>query len=142
MDTNYFQTLKELNLKATPKRLAILEIMALKPVYVSPEDVWQEMRMRFKTIGLPTVYRNLDELASGGVITKIINPDRQLYYFFCQKKHHHHHFICVFCHRIEELDFCAIREMETEFERKTGSKILSHIIQINGCCKKCRKGNP
>jgi len=52
--------LRGIRLKATPRRLAILDILADEPVYLSPEEVWQKMRRKGRRVGLPTVYRNLD----------------------------------------------------------------------------------
>jgi Fe2+ or Zn2+ uptake regulation protein len=86
-------TLKKINLKTTPKRLAILEILIKESVYLSPDEVWKKMKKRFKRIGLPTVYRNLEELSEGNIISKVTHPNRQLYYYICQNRSHHHHFI-------------------------------------------------
>jgi Fe2+ or Zn2+ uptake regulation protein len=137
MQQNYYRALKDLNLKATPKRLAILEILADEFVYLGPDDVWKKMKERFKRIGLPTVYRNLEELAGGGVISKVIHPDRKLYYFFCENQSHHHHFICVLCRKVEDVSFCAEKEIEKEVTEKIKGRVLSHILQINGICKTC-----
>ncbi len=137
MHGQFNETLKGLNLKATPKRLAILRTLALESTYVSPEEIWQKLRGRFSAIGLPTVYRNLEELAAGGVISKVIHPNRQLYYHFCPNRHHHHHFICVACRRVEDVDVCALDGLEREIDAKIGGRVLSHIIQVNGLCRNC-----
>src|SRR5271169_4167752 len=129
--------LKELSMKVTPRRLAILDIMYGEPFYISPEDIWGKMKKRFSRIGLPTVYRNLEELSMGGVITKIIHPNRQLYYYFCSNRRHHHHFICVSCRKVEDLDLCGIKGMEKSIEKTVRGKVLSHLIQINGLCNRC-----
>ena len=52
-------------MKSTPKRIALLEILDDEWVYLSPEDIWHRMKKRFRSIGLPTVYRNLEELPDG-----------------------------------------------------------------------------
>jgi ABC-type Zn uptake system ZnuABC Zn-binding protein ZnuA len=102
--SNSDRILQKAKLKVTPKRIAILDILGNEPNYVSPEDVWQKMKQKFSRIGLPTVYRNLENLSIRGVITKIIHPNRQLYYYLCTNKRHHHHFICLSCKRVEELE--------------------------------------
>ena len=93
MSEDFTTSIKRLHLKVTPKRLAILDIMAGEAGYVSPERVWEEMKGRFGKIGLSTVYRNLEDLAQGGVIIKIVHPDRKLYYYYCHNRggRHHHH---------------------------------------------------
>ncbi|MEW5744596.1 MAG: transcriptional repressor [Nitrospirota bacterium] len=137
MQCSYHQTLKRLNLKATPKRLAILDILAGELVYLGPEEVWARLKERFRRVGLPTVYRNLEELSEGGVISKVIHPDRKLYYYYCRNEGHHHHFICISCRKVEDVAFCAEQEITREVAEKIKGRVLSHILQINGLCRKC-----
>ncbi len=129
--------LKELGLKSTPKRLAILDILSREPTYLSPDDVWMKLKERFSAIGLPTVYRNLEELANGGVIVKVIHPDRKLYYFFCSNKAHHHHFVCTSCKKVEDLIFCGVHEIEQEVSKTLNGTVSSHIMQVFGICGNC-----
>ena len=131
--------LKKLNLKITPKRVAILEILMKESVYLSPEEIWKEMKKRFVKIGLPTVYRNLEELSEGNIISKVNHPNRQLYYYLCQNQSHHHHFICLSCRRVEDINFCGVKELEEEVKKKIKGKVLSHVLQVNGLCKNCLK---
>lgn len=133
--------LKNLNLKITPKRLAILDILLQEPVFLSPEEIWKKMRNRFKKIGLPTVYRNLEELEERNIISKINHPNRQLYYYLCPNQSPHHHFICLSCHKVEDINFCMLNELEIQIKKTTKGKVLSHILQVNGLCKKCLKKN-
>lgn len=136
MHSHHHLTLKNLKLKVTPKRLAILDILTREQIYLSPEEIWERMKRRFKRIGLPTIYRNLEELSEGLVISQVILPDRQLRYFFCANQNHHHHFICLSCRRVEDVNFCGVKELEKEVRRIQGM-ILSHILQVNGLCRKC-----
>ena len=109
MKQNFSAILKKLGLKETPKRRAVLEVLADEPGFLSPEEVWHALKDRFETIGLPTVYRNLEELATGGVISTIIHPNRQLYYHYCTgNAGHHHHFICTACRKVEDIPDCAV----------------------------------
>jgi Fe2+ or Zn2+ uptake regulation protein len=125
------------NLKTTPKRLAILEILIKESVYLSPDEVWKKLKKRFKRIGLPTVYRNLEELSEGNIISKVTHPNRQLYYYLCQNRSHHHHFICLSCRKVEDINFCRLNELEKEVTKKIKGKLLSHIMQVNGLCRHC-----
>lgn len=137
MHHEYGQTLRDLRLKITPKRVAILDILRNEQVYLSPEEVWKKMKKRFARIGLPTVYRNLEDLAGGGVITKVVHPNRQLYYYFCRKKGHHHHFICLSCRKVEDINYCGGTAIEGEVRKGIKGVIISHIIQVNGLCRHC-----
>jgi Fe2+ or Zn2+ uptake regulation protein len=136
---HFIRLLKQLQLKATPRRLAVLSILARERAYAGPEEIWKKLKRKLNTIGLPTVYRILEELSDKGVITKIIHPSRQLYYYYCENAGHHHHFICVSCRKVEDLNFCASREIENEVSRNLKGTVLSHILQINGLCEPCSR---
>ena len=138
-EEEYSEFLKRLQLKATPRRVELLKILAGESGYAGPEEIWQKMKRKFNRMGLPTVYRILEELSEKGVISKIIHPSRQLYYYYCGNAEHHHHFICVSCRKVEDLNFCATREIEKEVARHLKGKVLSHILQINGLCEPCSK---
>ncbi len=137
MDHDFPAMLKELQLKVTPKRMAILEFLARTGSFVSPEEVRQQLQEKFASIGLPTVYRNLDELAAGGIIAKIIHPNRQLYYYLCPNNDHHHHFVCLSCHKVMDLDICSVKGLEEEIVDQIKGKVISHILQVNGLCGNC-----
>lgn len=137
MDQGHLTSLKQLKLKATPKRLAILDLLSRETTYCSPESLWHKLKEEFAQIGLPTVYRNLEELSSGGIITQVLLPNRQLYYYYCANRRHHHHFICLTCRRVEDVESCGMEAIEREVEEKIGGTVLSHILQINGVCRRC-----
>ncbi|MFZ5908063.1 MAG: Fur family transcriptional regulator [Nitrospirota bacterium] len=134
---DFTTVLRTLHLKVTPKRLAILEVLKNESVYLSPEEVWKRLKKKFARIGLPTVYRNLEELARGNVISQVTHPNRQLYYYLCQNTSHHHHFICLSCRNVEDIEFCMLRELENRVKTELNGRIVSHILQVNGLCKKC-----
>ena len=141
MTADFQASIRKLRLKATPKRVAILDILASEQVYASPERVWQKMKGRFGKIGLSTVYRNLEDLAEGGLIIKILHPDRKLYYYFCPNAEasHHHHFVCVSCQRVLDLSFCGLEEIQKEVENNLKGTVVAHLLQVFGLCERCDK---
>jgi len=137
IDADFSKILKSLNLKITPKRLVLLDILMNESLYLSPEEIWTKMKKQFETIGLPTVYRNLEELSERDVISKVAHPNRQLYYYFCANRDHHHHFVCLSCRNVEDISFCALDELQKEVKMRLNGKVISHILQVNGYCRNC-----
>jgi Fe2+ or Zn2+ uptake regulation protein len=131
--------LRGLRLKATPKRIAILETLAAEAVYLSPDEIWKQMQKKFTRVGLPTVYRNLEELSASGVVMKIVHPDRRLYYYFCPNSEHHHHFVCISCRKVEDLAFCGLAAIEKEVRKSLNGSVVSHLMQVYGRCSGCSK---
>lgn len=131
--------LRSLKLKVTPKRLDVISCLGETPAFLSADQVWRYLRQRHARVGLPTVYRILDELSAAGVVTRIFMADRRQYYFLCSNQEHHHHFVCESCHRVEDLERCGMENVIGEVMRRTGARVTSHILQINGLCGECRR---
>lgn len=136
MDTTYLQKIKQSGLKLTPKRKAIVEFFARRLKTLTPEDVYGHLKTQFKHCGLPSVYRNLESLASCGILDKIQKFDNKRHYGLCpnEKQHHHHHVICVQCGSMGEFEACDILNCK----EINGYKIVDHYLQINGICPDCQ----
>jgi Fe2+ or Zn2+ uptake regulation protein len=129
--------LKQLKLKVTPRRQEIMNCLGVERSYLSAEEVWNRIKPRLGSIGLPTVYRILDELSEAGVITRIFQSDRKQYYFLCSNREHHHHFVCESCRRVEDVEQCGLDGVSRDIAQRSGGLVTSHIIQINGICGDC-----
>lgn len=137
MKPEFDEVLKKLGLKVTPKRLAVLDVMAEEDIFLSAEQVRARVKARMKSVGLPTIYRILEELAEGGMLARVIQDNRRLYYYYCRNEHHHHHFVCVSCRKVEDIEVCTMGDLEREVSERIKGTVLSHIIQIEGLCRKC-----
>jgi Fe2+ or Zn2+ uptake regulation protein len=140
MNSGFDTRLRKLRLKVTPKRLAILELLAAESIYLTPEEVWKRLQKKSTRVGLPTVYRNLEELSACGMLIKIVHPDRRLYYYFCPNSHHHHHFVCISCRKVEDLTFCGLDVIHREVKKSLKGAVVSHLMQVYGHCKECLAG--
>lgn len=131
--------LRRLRLKVTPKRLEVMNCLRTEQAYLSADEVWNRIKPKLGSIGLPTVYRILDELATAGVITRIFRSDRKQYYFLCSNQEHHHHFVCKSCRRVEDIGQCDLDGVSREIARRSGGRVLSHILQMEGVCGECSR---
>jgi Fe2+ or Zn2+ uptake regulation protein len=129
--------LRQLKLKVTPRRQEILNCLGTAQACLSADEVWDRIKPRIGSLGLPTVYRILDELAEAGVVTRIFMPDRKQYYFFCVNQGHHHHFVCESCRGVEDVHQCGLEGLARDIARRSGGRVTSHILQVNGICGAC-----
>ncbi len=136
---HYIKMLQKANLKVTPKRKAIIWFFLQNRKYFTPWEIWIALKGKFKHLGFPTIYRNLKELESIGVLTRISRPNQKLYYALCPlgRKKEHHHFVCERCGRVKEVEFCNFKEIAKDIEKELDCKITSHFIQIGGVCSEC-----
>jgi len=140
MEQDFNQLLRGLRLKATPQRLAVLDVMAREDTFLSAEEIWTRVRDQVSSTGLPTVYRILEELTSAGTVTRVIHGNRQAYYYYCSNQRHHHHFVCLSCHKVEDIELCIADELEKKVSESIKGRLLSHIIQLQGLCRDCSRG--
>lgn len=100
------------------------------------EEVYNEVKKEEPNISLGTVYRNLCKLAYDGQILRIKmanTKDR-----FDGNTNHHYHAKCVKCGKIIDIFIDYLSYIDSDVEKKTDIKILSHDIIFNTICKDCK----
>lgn len=137
----YHKKLKKNGFKITPKREAIIAFFYRKNRYATPETVWKEVKKSLPRLGLPTVYRNLEQMSKIGILTQVDGAENRFYFGLCRSKNpgkHHHHISCQKCHRVSEVENCYLDSLTTEIKERTGFWITGHKIQLTGICRNCR----
>lgn len=138
MDT-HLQTLKQNKLKTTPRRKAVISLFEDSGACLGPYDVYDKLKNKLPTLGLPTVYRILEELSKAGILIQSLSEDRQLRYMLCSHPHeHHHHFTCRKCKKVEAVKFCNFNRVSSFIEKNLNAKVEGHHLQIEGLCSKCK----
>ncbi len=129
---------REIGLKLTPQRLAILEYLDGNTSHPSAEDIYRVVKRRFPTMSFATVYNTLEILRKRGLILElIIDPERKRYDPNIEP---HHHIICIKCKRIVDvyMDF----EVKIPDAHSHGFKVLGNHIEFYGLCNECRTERP
>lgn len=119
--------LKNHNLKITNSRLLILNLIDGLDINATKKNIILK-----SNIDKSTVYRILEVLLKENVIEKNLNYNNEVYYSIVEE--HGHYIKCIKCHKREKIDICPIPNLE-----KTGFKIISHKIEIDGICANCSK---
>lgn len=135
----YLQALKDNGLKITPRRKAVINLFAGSGLRMGAYDVYGRLKKKLAKLGLPTVYRILDELAKTGILIRSLSEDRQLRYSLCALPgRHHHHFTCRKCKRVEEVEFCRIEGISRFIKKNLNAKVEAHHLDIEGLCSRCK----
>lgn len=133
--------LKKNGFKITPKREAIIAFFLKNNRYATPETVWKEAKKSLSHLGLPTVYRNLEQMRKIGILTQVDGTENRFYFGLCRAKNpeeHHHHIVCTKCHKMSEVKTCEFENLTASIEKITGFKIFEHSLQLKGLCRQCR----
>lgn len=136
---NYFQALKKNELKITPRRKAVIGLFLKTGTRMGAYDIHNKLKQKLSKIGLPTVYRILDEFTKAGILVRSLSEDRQLRYALCALPgEHHHHFTCRKCRKVEEVEFCNFKGLSRFIEKNLKAKVEAHQLQIEGLCSQCK----
>lgn len=131
--------LKEKGFKMTPKRQAMLELIANSGRFISAKEVQEALKTTYSGLSYDTVYRNLYTFVELGILEMSERNGEKIFLMHCSKHHHHHHFICEKCQKITELHDCPMDVFEKQLK---GYQILGHRFEIVGLCPACRDKKP
>jgi Fur family transcriptional regulator, peroxide stress response regulator len=77
------------NLKVTPQRIAILEVILTLENHPTAEKITEYLRLTHPNVSLGTIYKTLDTLLKKGIIHKVYNDNDYMRYDAIIEKHHH-----------------------------------------------------
>lgn len=125
---------RELGVKLTPQRIAILECLEGNKAHPSAEDIYREVRKRFPTMSFATVYNTLEVLSEkGGIQVLNIDADRMR---FDPEIYPHHHLICSKCRKV--VDIQADLKTELPESLRQGFEITRSQLEFYGYCPDCK----
>lgn len=131
---SHIELLKEHDLKATPQRLCILDVLH-ECGHASLEDIQSHTKENFPTLSLSTIYRNINEMVAKGVVSevKIKNMKER----FELSKHQHAHMICIKCGKIEDIHVDT-SDLEQRVQTQSGLDVLNATVSFDTVCKECK----
>ena len=83
------KTLVQSNLKVTPQRIAILEVILTLENHPTAEKITEYLRLTHPNISLGTIYKTLDTFLKKGIINKVHSNSDLMRYDGIIEKHHH-----------------------------------------------------
>lgn len=129
--------LKNVGLRATPHRMALLGTLATAR---TPKTA-DEIRGRMGRVDLVTVYRNLESLAKAGLVREVRFKDAAARYELADDAGHHHHLVCTGCGAVDELEDCDVSAIEKTALKKSRNfaSIDEHALEFFGTCRSCAR---
>jgi len=123
----------------THQRELILKAIKEHGSHPTADEVYVWVRERLPRISLGTVYRNLDILATCGLINKLGPPSPQKRFDGNTKAHYH--VACACCGNIDDLSFepsdNPLENLENALGNLTKYGIFGHKLEFIGLCPKC-----
>ncbi|NLV18117.1 MAG: transcriptional repressor [Bacteroidetes bacterium] len=114
--------LSDNNLKITPQRTAVLEVLMGLDNHPSAENIAEYLRMNFPHIPLATVYKILDVFVDKGIIKKVQTDNNQMRYDFVTENHHH-----LYCPEKELIEDYYDKELEELISSHLAKKTIPNF---------------
>ncbi len=134
------EALRGQNFRLTPQRLEILRILASSREHPSVEQVFEEVRRRFPTTSLATVYRNILKLKELGQVLELGFAEGGNRYDG-NRPFPHPHMVCIRCRRIMDPDVENLENLTERIASSTGFKIVNHRLDFFGICPRCQEAD-
>jgi Fur family peroxide stress response transcriptional regulator len=127
--------LKEIGLKITPQRQAILNLLKGNQTHPSAERIYSEILKKYPGISFATVYNTLSKLVEAGEIQELeIDPNKKRF-DPCLKPHYH--FYCEVCREV--FDIMYDTPLPLDMNKIGGHQVDAIQLNFKGVCKDCRK---
>lgn len=123
--------------RSTWQKAAVKEKLAEVNVFISAQDLHQQLARGDIKVGLTTVYRALAELAETAEVDALATDDGETRYRICHTAAHHHHLSCRSCGKAIEVKFAASEGWAEKLAAEHGFTDVSHSIEVFGICASC-----
>lgn len=131
--------LKSQNLKYTPERADILNMIIEKDDVFEAEELLLEMRNRGHRVSKATIYRTIKLLQDAGIITQALFDARQAHYQLIYGKAPRDYMVCMKTGEHVEFSDPALIELRERICKKHGWDPIGHRFQIYALSPEGRK---
>lgn len=129
------EAFREVELRPTTQRFAVLEYLARHPVHATAEEIYRAVNRTNSRASRATVYNNLRDLTRSGLVRELASQGRASR--FDANLHRHHHFVCEECGAIEDITWFDLPPAASK-AILGGRMVHQYQIVFRGLCVKCK----
>ena len=102
---------------------------------LSGQELYRELSECKNSMGLATVYRNLQVLVRKGLVRSRHLPTGEVLYTPVERDIHH--LTCVDCGETSRLEGCPVKTMQISQNSSNNFELLFHTLEYFGLCQVC-----
>jgi Fur family transcriptional regulator, ferric uptake regulator len=127
--------------RASMPRSAVLELIGRQDCVRSAHEIADELRGDGRRVGVATVYRTLELLASLNLVQRLDLGGGSARYepALPGGEHHHHHLVCDTCGRVTPFEDPGLERAIDSLARKVDHRVGTHDVILRGTCPACAK---
>ena len=124
--------------RPTRQRAAVEALLVDIDDFNSAQNLHARLRAQGETVGLATVYRTLQAMATDGDVDMLRTVEGEAVYRRCSSARHHHHLVCRSCGRTVEVEGPAVESWADKVSAENGFSDVQHTLEIVGTCSDCK----
>ena len=121
--------------KVSPRQKQLLEELEKFDDEVSGQELHRRLHEAKFSMGLTTVYRNLQALVKQGLVRSRNLPTGEVLYAPLDRDIHH--LTCVDCGQTMRLKGCPVKDIKLPKNKTQKFEILFHTLEFFGLCDHC-----
>lgn len=130
--------LRDAGYKATPGRLALLELLRRSKKPLSITEIARGLSASGRKMDQVTIYRNLESFEKIGVVRKVDLRHGHSDYELASEDDHHH-LNCLRCGKVRDFAGCDLGSIIKKALRHNPefAEVSQHSLELFGICRKC-----
>lgn len=135
----YQDALRAQGFRVTPQRELVMDLICGARTRPTAQELLGAARAAGASVDAATIYRNLRFLSERGLI-RSVERDGVVGYELAGPSASHHHLVCRGCGRELEVDAEASGAFFAEVLARTGFRVTSDHLLLEGFCQDCAVG--
>ncbi len=128
--------LESKQLRKTPERYAILEVIYSAPGHYDAETLYNKVMDQGHAVSRATIYNTLDLLTETDLVTRHQFGKGQALYERAFGSRQHDHLICLDCSRVVEFCDPRIQTIQNTVEELLQFDVQGHSLVLHANCRK------
>ncbi len=123
--------------RLTEARRVVVEVIQKSKKALTPVQVFDLARKKYRELGLVSVYRTLEKLEELRLVQRVHQP-QGCQAFVAAGVGHQHLLLCQKCGTVMLFEGDELDGLIKSIARKTGYQITEHWLQLFGLCENCQ----
>jgi Fur family ferric uptake transcriptional regulator len=122
-------------------RREVVEFLGRQDCCSTAQEIHDGVRASGARVGIASVYRALDGLATLGLVQRVDLGDGSSRFEPADPGgEHHHHLVCGECGKVEPFEDTGLEDAIERVAGGRGYDVAAHDVVLRGACEDCRAG--
>jgi Fur family ferric uptake transcriptional regulator len=133
------EELRRAGYRSSLPRTAVIELIGRQPCVLGAQEIADQLRDGGQRVGVATVYRTLELLASLKLVQRLDVGGAARYEPALPGGEHHHHLVCDRCGQVTPFEDPAVERAIDRLADRLEYRVGDHDVILRGICPRCSR---